>query len=409
MKQSDHIDTILPAYFCGKLSPEQKQIIEAWKNASEENGLIFKKAESVWKGLDLLREMRTYDTGRALLKVHAAILREQALPDPNVSGNAQIEPDHNQTLPYTAGQARLSIRARQGQTMEYPADREPHLSKTGQPEKSGDFQTIRHKGFLFYWQRIAAILLLPVIFFGIAYYFINDKTDSGTAAWQTISTPPGVKSQTQLPDGTKVWLNSDTRLSYPVTFAHNRRQVKLEGEAFFEVVKNSRQPFCVDLGKIGIEVTGTAFNAINYIGEKQTEVILTSGKINLLDQHGNKRRLVTEMTPGEKAIFRESSGKIAIQRVDTDKYTSWIHGRLVFRDDAMAEVIRRLNRWFNVEIEIPDSEIAQYVYTATFSDETIEQILDLFKRTSPVQYTVIPAPRNDDGSFGKQRIILKPR
>jgi len=371
MKQAHNFETLLPSCFSGKLSPEEKQALEDWRNASEENRLIFKNAENVWKSLDLLQEMRTYNAGQALSKVNVSIKREQSQNQSDLVG------------------------------------REKHPSKMN--VKTGHISGGGRKGFLFYWQRIAAILLLPVILSGIAYYFFNNATDSETAGWQTVSTPPGVKSQTQLPDGTKVWLNSDTRLSYPVTFARNRRQVKLEGEAFFEVVKNSRQPFCVDLGKIGIEVTGTAFNAINYIDEKQTEVILTSGKINLLDQHGNKRRLVTEMNPGEKAIFRESSGKIAIQRVDTDKYTSWIHGRLVFRDDAMAEVVRRLNRWFNVEIEIPDPEIAQYVYTATFSDETIEQILDLFKRTSPVQYTVIPAPRNDDGSFGKQRIILKPR
>jgi ferric-dicitrate binding protein FerR (iron transport regulator) len=115
------------------------------------------------------------------------------------------------------------------------------------------------------------------------------------------------------------------------------------------------------------------------------------------------------MNPGEKAIYREASGKIAVEHVDTEKYTSWIHGHLIFRDDPMTEVVRRLSRWFNVEITIADPSIEQYVYTATFGEETIEQILDLFKRTSPVQYTVIPAQRKNDGSFGKQNIILKPR
>lgn len=416
MKQPDDFEPLLPSYFSGKLSQKEKQIIEAWKNASEENSLIFKNAESVWKGLDLLREMRTYDAGRALLKVHTAILRKQA----------QTGSGHDQMARDAAKPEKVSGGFEQGRSMDYPAGREhdpstarrpakfghpggSDLPKTARSEKSGRSQKIPHKGFLFYWQRIAAILLLPVILLSIAYYFFNDTADGDTAAWQTISTPPGVKSQTQLPDGTKVWLNSDSRLSYPVAFNRDTRQVKLQGEAFFEVVKNNRQPFYVDLGRIGIEVTGTTFNAINYQEEKQTEVILTSGKINLLDQQGNQIRVVTAMKPGEKATYRETSGKIAVQNVDTEKYTSWIHGRLIFRDDSMTEVVRRLSRWFNVEIDIADPAIAQYVYTATFGEETIEQILDLFKRTSPIQYAIVPAPRKDDGSFGKQRIILKPR
>jgi transmembrane sensor len=343
MKQTEHFETLLPSYFSGKLSPEEKQTVEDWKNASKENGLIFKNAEKIWKGLDLLQEMRTYDISQALLKVNNKIGQQ-------------------------------------------------HLNK---------------HSFLFYWQRIAAVLLLPFLILAGTYLFLDNQSKKDDLIWQTISTPPGVKSQTQLPDGTKVWLNSESSLCYPSSFAGGERNIKLTGEAYFEVAKDKRHPFHVDLGKIGIEVVGTAFNVIHYENEKQTEVVLTSGKIKLLEQKGNKRRTVTEMEPGEKAMYTESSDKISIQRVDTEKYTSWIHGRLFFRDDAMSEVVRRLNRWFNVEIEIPDPEIAQYVYTATFSDETIEQILDLFKKTSPIEYKIIPYKRMNNGSFIKQRIILQ--
>jgi len=345
MKRSYDYETLLTSYFSGKLKDEEKQIIEEWKNSSKENLLIFENTGKVWRSLSLLQEMRTYNTSQALLKVNNKI-----------------------------GQQRLS----------------------------------KHR-FLFYWQRIAAVLLLPFFILAGTYLFLDRQSKKDNLIWQTISTPPGVKSQTQLPDGTKVWLNSESSLCYPSSFTGDERNIKLTGEAYFEVAKDRHHPFHVDLGKISIEVVGTAFNVTHYENEKQTEVVLTSGKIKLLEQKGNKTYHATEMEPGQKAIYHESDGKILIQQVDTEKYTSWLHGRLIFRDDEMIEVIKRLNRWFNVEIEVADPAIAQYIYTATFSDETIEQILYLLQKTSPIEYKIIPHKRLNDGSFIKQRIILQTR
>jgi ferric-dicitrate binding protein FerR (iron transport regulator) len=198
-------------------------------------------------------------------------------------------------------------------------------------------------------------------------------------------------------------------LQFPSSFGESDRNVRLTGEAFFDVVKNKRQPFLVDLGKIGIKVLGTRFDVINYDDESQTEVVLESGKVNLFEQKGKKMRVITEIGPGQKAIYKKAENNLAIQNVDTEKYISWINGRLIFRDDPMDEVIRKLDRWFNVDIELADPEISQYVYTATFQHETINQILELFKRTSPVEYQIKEAALKQDGSFSKQKIILKKR
>ena len=347
MNQPYNFETLLPSYFSGKLNQEEKQMIEDWKNSSEENLLIFKNAEKVWKSLDLLQEMKTYDAGMAMRKVNNKI-----------------------------GKSVPSV----------------------------------HKGFIFYWQRIAAVLLLPVLIGSMVFFFFSGpRSGNDSIVWQTISTPPGLKSQTRLPDGTKVWLNSDSRLSYPSCFTGDERNVKLEGEAYFEVVKNERQPFYVDLGNLGIEVTGTTFNAINYTDENQTEVILASGKVRLVRPNGERRQEITEMDQGQKAVFRKSSGKISLENADTEKYISWIDGRLIFRDDDMTEVVKKLSRWFNVEIQIADPEIAQYVYTATFREEPVEQILYLLKKTSPIEYDIVPGKRLNDGSFEKQKIILRKR
>lgn len=346
MTEHFNYEELLSLYFSGTLSEAQKKELEAWKAASEENQLIFENAQKVWQSLEMLQEMRGYDMPLALSNVHRKV--EQS-----------------------AGKYRKTI--------------------------------------LLYWQRIAAILLLPLLIGG-AIYFIQEKhATSNSVVWQTLSTPPGVKSQVQLPDGTVVWLNSATKLSYPSTFSDNTRNVKLTGEAFFDVAKDERHPFIVDLGKINIEVVGTTFNAINYEQEEQAEVVLASGKVKLFEKQKNKNRLISEMTPGQQAIYLKAGNTITFRNVDTRKYTSWINGKLIFRDDPMAEVVRKLDRWFNVQIEIADPNIGAYIYTATFQNESIEQVMRLIERTSPVEYDIIPGKRLNDGSFEKQRIILRKR
>ncbi len=347
MKIEYDYDKLLGDYFSGKLNADEKKRVEEWKNASEENLAVFSNAEKVWHALDLLEEMKKYDAGKALEKV-----------------NGKIE--------------KISYRHK--------------------------------KKFLFYWQRIAAVLLLPLLIATLGIYFFQTaKTTTNPIVWQTISTPNGVRSQIQLPDGTRVWLNSGSKLTYPSSFSSAERTVKLVGEAYFDVAKNEQQPFYVELNNMGIAVTGTTFNVIHYPEEKQTEVVLTSGKVRLFERKEDKRVDIAEMNPGEKAVYEKSSHEITIDQTDTEKYTSWINGYLNFRDDTMTEVVKKLNRQFNVNIKIADPEIAQYVYTATFKDETLEQILFLLQKTSPITYTMLPAKQLDDGSFEAQKIILKKR
>lgn len=347
MKIEYDYEKLLPDYFSGKLNPDERKAVEEWKNASEENLVIFSNAKKVWHAIDLLEEMKKYDACKALEKVN---------------------------------------------------------------DKIGEISHRNKKRFLFYWQRIAAVLLIPLLIATLGiYFFRTTKTPTNPIVWQTISTPNGVRSQIQLPDGTTVWLNSGSKLTYPSIFSANERTVQLAGEAYFEIAKNEQKPFYVDLGKVGIAVTGTTFNVAHYSDEKQTEVVLTSGKVKLVEQEGNKRLDIAEMKPGEKAVYEESSRKITLVQTDTEKYTSWINGYLIFRDDVMTEVVKKLSRQFNVDIEIADPEIAQYVYTATFKDETLEQILFLLQKTSPISYTIQPAKQLDDGNFEAQKIILKKR
>lgn len=344
MGNSTKYDKLLAKYFAGKLTEEEKNDFNQWRNSSDENQEIVDSAEKVNVSLDLLREMKQYNTEKALTKINART--KQSVPDWKI-------------------------------------------------------------GILYYWQKVAAILLLPLILLSV-YYFFESK-DRAIASWQTISTPPGLKSQTQLADGTVVWLNSGSSLRYPSSFSGDERIVELQGEAYFSVVKDKKHPFIVETGKIGIKVLGTEFNVVNYDGEVSAEIVLASGKVELFEIKGSKRKTVTEMVPGQQVIYSKTKNQYSLFDVSAEKYTSWIDGKLIFRDDQMTEVIRRLNRWYNVEIEISDQEIAQYIYTATFQNENIEQILEMLRKTSPIEYTINPTAKNEDGSFGKQKIIIRKR
>lgn len=344
MKEQIDYDELLALYFSGHLTEVEKNELENWIETSEENRNAFKNAEKVWKSLDLLQEMKGYDVSKALSSVHKKVERS-------------------------------SVRSLQG--------------------------------FLFYWQRIAAIILLPLLISFLIYFIQEKYSEKNSIVWQTITTPPGVKSQIQLPDGSLVWLNSGTKLMYPSSFSDGTRNVKLSGEAFFEVAKDEKHPFFVDLGKLNVKVVGTKFNVINYDQEKQIEVVLASGKVNILENDEKGNRIISEMIPGEQAVYLKDKNSISLKQVDIGKNTSWIHGKLIFRDDPMDEVVRKLDRWFNVQIEISDRDIGSYIYTATFQNETIEQVLNLITRTSPVEYSIIPGERLPDGSFISQRIILR--
>lgn len=262
--------------------------------------------------------------------------------------------------------------------------------------------------FFTFFQKVAAFLILPLL---IATLYFATKTPTQQIAdtvWHTIETPAGIHSEFILPDGTKVYLNSKTTLSYPVVFNKHTRDVKLTGEAYFEVAENREHPFIVNTGKIKVEVTGTEFKASNYPDENLTEIVLASGKVNLFQgEYSKNRNILGAMIPGEKATFYEKEDKIYFEKVDVDKYISWKEGILMFRDDSMPEVVRRLNRWFNVDIRLTGNTLKNYVYTATFQDESLVQILDLLKMSAPINYKIRPRERKPDKTFSKMEIEIK--
>ncbi|WP_163710649.1 FecR family protein [Mangrovibacterium lignilyticum] len=223
--------------------------------------------------------------------------------------------------------------------------------------------------------RGAAVLFVPLM---IAFLLQLLSTDSITT--KTISTPLAAQTTFKLPDGTQVWLNSGSSLAYPDEFSGNTRRVELHGEAYFDVTK-SKTPFIVDAGSCNIKVLGTAFNVFNYDNELPV-VTLDRGKVSIVT--GKDEKI---LTPGFQAVVDTSSQFVSLKKVDAPTYSLWRKHQLVFQDEELDKVAVKLERWYNVDIEIADSSLLGRRMTANIEYESLTEVLDLMQVTMPIEYS----------------------
>lgn len=281
-----------------------------------------------------------------------------------------------------------------------------------QQEKELTIVPDRNKNFIAFFAKAAAILILPLIAYSAYLTFktpAKNHIETADLIWHSVKTFAGTQTDFMLPDGSHVWLNSGSVLEYPVAFAHDIRQVRLTGEAFFDVKKDPSHPFIVNAGKLNIEVKGTRFDVCNYPNESNSELTLESGSVRLFAGNYADKKTLALIKPGQRALLDNTREKLSVTEVDVEKHTSWKDGLLIFRDDKMDEVVLKLNRKFNVDISVQDAELKAYIYTATFEDESLTQILNLLKISAPVNYKAYKPEQLADKSFSKQKIVLTKR
>lgn len=239
--------------------------------------------------------------------------------------------------------------------------------------------------------KIAAVFILGMI----AYWFIDSLTHridepTSTEAYYEMIVPKGQKSELILPDGTYVWLNSESRLKYPVTFSENNRKVELIGEGFFKVAKHNQKDFWVKTKDFDIKVIGTEFNVMAYADFKRTEASLEKGKIEIYASLDSSSPKIAELNPSQKIIYSEQNKSFKVAKSDPLVESSWRRNEFVFEDLPFSEFARRLERWYNVEITFADPELSSIKYTGKFKNkETIWQVLDIVKLTTNIDYTLI--------------------
>jgi hypothetical protein len=240
-------------------------------------------------------------------------------------------------------------------------------------------------------------IAIAALFVLISFFFINyfnqaeiiNKTSDQQKELVDINiintvTSKGGSSNIILPDGSKVVLNADSKLSYPKIFNDSMRNVTLVGEAFFDVKHDSKKPFIVDANEIKIKVLGTTFNVKSYSKDEKIETTLVTGKVELIKDDETP----VILAPSQKAVFYKTQNKLKIEEVNSSNVVAWKKGKLVFKNTSMKEVVIDLERKYNVKFIINSQKLLEYEYTGTFDNLSINEVLELLIISSPISYTL---------------------
>lgn len=247
--------------------------------------------------------------------------------------------------------------------------------------------------FITYFQRIAAILILPVLI-ALGVYISKSYQQPPLIAFNEVVAPYGMVSNLTLPDGSKVWLNGGSSLKYPTAFAEKVREVEMSGEAYFEVHADKEHPFTVNTGTLKVTATGTAFNVSSFAKSKEETVTLIQGKVSVAND-----KTVKQLLPGQQLNYEKGSAEMKIMDIDPFQYISWKDGILAFRDDPLEVIFRRLEQAYHVRFILKDSSINKYTYRATFKDETLNDILNYMEMSIPITFRKVETGKEEKDSI----------
>ena len=228
--------------------------------------------------------------------------------------------------------------------------------------------------------KYAAIIVLAFAIGALVDWDLKPQNEPQLLA--EITVPPGQMSNITLYDGTQVWLNSGTTLKYASDFGESSRKVSLDGEAYFKV-KKGEIPFKVQLKTSEIEVLGTSFNAVSFSNENFSQVTLVEGSVKLNSLHG---KAIGQMQPSQQMTLSDDLQDVHLKTVDTGFYQSWTEGKIVFREERLADIASRLERWYNVEIRLTTPEIGELRFSGTIlKNKPFDQIAKAFELLLPVK------------------------
>ena len=215
----------------------------------------------------------------------------------------------------------------------------------------------------------------------IVYHKSEEKTTE--VVYNKLEVPRGGECMIKLDDGTKVWVNAETKLKYPVAFVGDRREVVLEGEAFFDVAKNEK-PFIVKTSFGDVRVLGTAFGISAYASEPESYTTLVRGKVSV-EREGIKPVVIL---PGEQVVTSKD-GKMIKQQVDVEEFVGWKDGIYVFKEKSLGEIIKTLERWYNISVDFQEKSLVDLPFTGNLKRyDDINVFFDALTRTGDMKYRV---------------------
>lgn len=260
--------------------------------------------------------------------------------------------------------------------------------------------------------RIAAIVVVAFILGGTLSYFLLRNEIKSTASFCEVTAPLGSTSEIILPDDSRVWLNAGSKIRYSTTFNQNDRLLFLEGEGYFKVAKNQKLPFIVDAFGFEVKAIGTEFNVKAYKDDATIETTMVEGKVTL--QHSTEDILEgVYLTPNQKATFYKTEETLTVEvikkleekkeelnyipehrlviapGIDPKSIVSWKENQLIIEREQLGELAEILSRKYNFSFKFKSEDIKRFRFSGTLDDETLQQVMDVIKISSPIDYVIV--------------------
>ncbi len=243
--------------------------------------------------------------------------------------------------------------------------------------------TLKHKKLLRIWQTAAAIVVIMLS--ALSFYTFYQPNDNNKVLMVRTVVPSGEKSKLELPDGTQVWINSASVLTYNTDYGRYNREVHLDGEAYFEVTKSEDLPFKVLTKDCEVKVLGTKFNVMAYTASPLTETSLLEGKVDISLFNG----INTEITQGQLVYANDQTGELHVVDANVQNIICWKDNILKFDNTPLIEVIEKLSKWYGVKIDLKNSELlAQKRFTFTVKSESLSELLNIVKLVQPLKFQI---------------------
>lgn len=235
--------------------------------------------------------------------------------------------------------------------------------------------------------QVAAVLAVVLLLGGaMGYWFSRPAADTTLAEIQKYSSLKGSISLIELPDSSKIWLNSDSELTYLDDKVNKRRLVNLKGEAYFEVTHRDDYPMEVSAGNLIIRDLGTSFNIKAYPDSPVVETSLIEGKVDILSE---KRTAIVELKPGEIARFDENTKRMDVGTFSPGMTSAWKDGKFIIRDQSLESICNGLGHWYGVQFKFENESLREYRYTGIIRQSTsVNQVMKMLKQTTDINYRI---------------------
>lgn len=217
----------------------------------------------------------------------------------------------------------------------------------------------------------------------IIYDAKTNNVASNEVGYNTLTTPRGGEYQVVLPDGSKVWLNAASSITYPVQFTGNERRVKLTGEAYFEVAKNKEKPFYVTMGNAEVRVLGTHFNISAYGDDDAITTTLLEGSVQISKNHS-----VSLLKPGQQAVINNKSDDIAVSEANLEDAMAWKNGYFIFSNDNITGIMKKVSRWYDVDVYYAANLNEQKFGGSYHRSKNINELLQYLEMIGKVHFKV---------------------